>query len=199
MGWAFPYSAGTGPRRRSYRSASCFFKQKTAYELSYKRGHRYLTVVVDHDSGRLVWAAAGRDKATLRRFFDVLGDDRAAQISQVSADAADWIAEVVAQRCPTAVRCADPFHIVKWATEALDDVRRQAWNAARSRPGGRADRIRWSRGRLRQDAAGAAKALKHSRFALWKNPENLTTRQQAKLAWIAKTDPMLHRAYLLKE
>lgn len=31
------------------------------------------------------------------------------------------------------------------------------------------------------------------------NPENLTSRQQAKLAWIAKTDPRLHRAYLLKE
>ncbi len=48
-------------------------------------------------------------------------------------------------------------------------------------------------------ATGHAKALKHARFALWKNPENLTTRQQAKLAWIARTDPRLHRAYLLKE
>lgn len=47
--------------------------------------------------------------------------------------------------------------------------------------------------------SGQAKALKHARYALWKNPENLTSRQQAKLAWIAKTDPRLHRAYLLKE
>jgi len=44
----------------------------------------------------------------------------------VSADAADWIAEVVAERCPTAVRCADAFHVVAWATEALDEVRRHA-------------------------------------------------------------------------
>jgi transposase len=168
-------------------------------EISYKRGQRYLTVVVDHDSGRLVWAAPGREKATLQRFFDALGERRCALITHVSADGADWISAVVARRCGNAVRCADPFHIVKWATEALDDVRRHAWNAARRRPGGRADRIRWSRGRIRQDAAGAAKALKHARFALWKNPENLTTRQQAKLAWIAKTDPRLHRAYLLKE
>ena len=87
-------------------------------EVSYKRGHRYLTVVVDHDSGRLVWAATGRDEATLRRFFNVLGAERSAQISHVSADAADWIAEVVAERCPNAVRCADPFHVVKWATGA---------------------------------------------------------------------------------
>ena len=168
-------------------------------EIAYKRGQRYLTVVVDHDSGRLVWAAPGREKATLERFFDALGAERCAQITHVSADGADWISAVVADRCGNAVRCADPFHIVKWATEALDDVRRQAWNAARRRPGGRADRIRWSRGRLRQDATGTAKALKHARYALWKNPENLTTRQQAKLAWIAKTDPTLHRAYLLKE
>jgi transposase len=168
-------------------------------EIAYKRGQRYLTVVVDHDSGRLVWAAPGREKATLERFFEALGEERCAQITHVSADGADWISAVVAGRCPSAVRCADPFHIVKWATEALDDVRRQAWNAARRQPGGRSNRIRWSRGRLRQDASGAAKALKHARYALWKNPENLTTRQAAKLAWIAKTDPTLHRAYLLKE
>ena len=106
-------------------------------------------MVVDHDSGRLVSAAPGREKATLERFFDALGEERSALITHVSADGADWISAVVTRRCPNAVRCADPFHIVKWATEALDDVRRQAWNAARGQPGGRADRIRWSRGRRR--------------------------------------------------
>jgi transposase len=161
-------------------------------EISYKRGHKYLTVVVDHDTGRLVWAAPGRDKATLDGFFDALegsGKGRCAQISHVSADGADWITTVVADRCPKAVRCADPFHVVKWATEALDEVRRQAWNTAR----GAITQRRAGR------ATGQAKALKHARYALWKNPENLTEKQQAKLAWIAKTDPRLHRAYLLKE
>jgi transposase len=158
-------------------------------EISYKRGHRYLTVVVDHDSGRLVWAAPGRDKATLRRFFDALGEGRSAQISQVSADAADWIADVVAERCPNAVRCADPFHVVRWATEALDEERRRAWNSAR----GAVDRRRAGR------ATGHARQLKHARYALWKNPEDLTDHQRDKLAWIAKTDPRVYRAYLLKE
>ena len=158
-------------------------------EISYKRGHRYLTVVVDHDSGALVWAAPGRDEATLRRFFDALGDERAAQITHVSADAADWIATVVAERCPNAVRCADAFHVVAWATEALDEVRRQAWNEAR----GAVNRRRAGR------ASGQARKLKRARYALWKNPENLTDRQRDKLDWIAKTDPRLWRAYLLKE
>jgi transposase len=95
-------------------------------EISCKRGHKYLTVVVDHGSGRLVWAAPGRDKATLSKFFDALGEQRSAAITHVSADGADWIANVVAAKCLNAVRCADPFQIVKWATEALDEVCRAA-------------------------------------------------------------------------
>ena len=95
-------------------------------EISYKRGHKYLTVVVDHDSGRLVWAAPGRDKATLGAFFDALGPERCELITHVSADGADWIATVVAARCLNAIGCADPFHVVEWATDALDAVRRTA-------------------------------------------------------------------------
>lgn len=162
-------------------------------EISYKRGQRFLTVIVDHDTGHLIWAAEGRNRATLHTFFDELGPQRCALLTHVSADAADWITDTVTQRCPQAVRCADAFHVVAWATEALDEVRREAWNDAR-RTG-----QTFPNGRNRRDAAGDARRLKHARYALWKNPENLTDRQRDKLAWIAKTDPRLHRAYLLKE
>jgi len=173
-------------------------------EISYKRGHKYLTVVVDHDSGHLLWAAAGRDAKTLRGFFDLLGPDRSARITHVSADGAPWIAAVVAERCPDAIVCADPFHVVKWATEALDEVRKAAWNDARKQARSEPKR---PRGRPRADGANnparpagrRARALKGARYALWKNPANLTERQQVKLAWVAKTDPRLYRAYLLKE
>lgn len=166
-------------------------------EVSYKKGYKYLTVVVDHDTRRLVWAAPGRDRDTLRGFFDELGADRAAQITHITADAADWIADVVAERCPQAVQGADPFHVVAWATEALDEVRREAWNTARKksaatrRPG---PGHRRARGSLEHH-----RSIARSRYALWKNPENLTSNQRAKLAWIAKAEPRLHRAYLLKE
>jgi transposase len=169
-------------------------------EISYKKGYRYLTVVVDHDTRRLVWAAPGRDRATLAMFFDLLGDERGKRITHVSADAADWIADVVNQRCPNAVRCADAFHVVAWATEALDEVRRQSWNEARalaraeppSRPGPR-------KPGAQPPARDRVRAISRARYALWKNPENLTEHQHAKLAWIATTNPRLHRAYLLKE
>ncbi|MDI3196358.1 ISL3 family transposase [Pseudarthrobacter sp. AL07] len=171
-------------------------------EISYKRGHKYLTVVVDHDSGRLVWAAPGQDKATLGTFFDAIGAERCARITHVSADGAAWIAVVVAQRCPNAVRCADPFHVVKWATEALDEVRRAAWNDARK--AARTTEARRGRGRPAKDApprpdSARAAGVKNSRYALWKNPENLTEKQQVKLAWIVQTNPTLGRAYYLKE
>ena len=102
-------------------------------EISYKRGHRYLIVVVDHDTGRLVWAGPGRSEAALNVFFDELGHERAAELTHVSADMADWIAKTVAARAPNAIRCADPFHVVAWAIEALDIERRRAWNQAAGR------------------------------------------------------------------
>jgi len=141
-------------------------------EISYKRGHRYLTVVVDHGTGRLVWAAVGRDKATVGRFFDLLGAERAARIKVVTADAAGWIGDVVAERCPTAVLCIDGFHVLQWATDALDQVRRDTWNAAR-------------RGGMRAHA----RDLKGARYALWKNPEDLTERQAAKLPGWQRSTP----------
>jgi transposase len=151
-------------------------------EISYKRGHKYLTVVVDHDTGVLLWAHPGRDQKTLERFFDRLGEERCAQIRLVSADAAEWIANVVAARCTNAELCLDPFHIVAWATDALDEVRREVWNAAR-----------------KSGQKTLARDLKGARFALWKNPPDLTERQAATLAGIAKTNAPLYRAYLLKE
>ena len=55
-------------------------------ELSYRWHHKYVTVVVDHERGRVVWAAEGNNAATLKRFFEELGRDRCAQIEAVTID-----------------------------------------------------------------------------------------------------------------
>jgi transposase len=151
-------------------------------EVSYRKGQRYLTVVVDHDSGLLLWAAPGNDRKTLHAFFDLLGPEGCAAIEAVTADAAAWIRQVVEVRCPQAAQCMDPFHVVQWATDALDVVRRDVWNDAR-----------------RSGQQATADQLKGCRFALWKNPEDLTERQEARLAHIERTNRPLYRAYLLKE
>ena len=151
-------------------------------EISHRTGQRYLTVVVCHDTGRLVWAGAGRDRQTVERFLDELGEERCKQVELVSCDMAGWIAGPIAERLPDAVRCVDPFHVVALATDALDEVRRDVWNEAR---------------KSGQDQL--ARRLKGARYALWKNPENLTGRQRSKLAMIQQTNRRLYRAYLLKE
>jgi transposase len=151
-------------------------------EISHRRGQRYLTVVVDHDSGRLVWAAPGRDRTTVEAFLDALGDERCQQLELVSADMAAWVAGPIAERCPQAELCLDPFHVVMLATDALDEIRREVWNQARQ-----------------AGQTALARDLKGARFALWKNPEKLTDRQAAKLSDIQRTNARLYRAYLLKD
>lgn len=151
-------------------------------ELSYKRGQKYITIVVDHDSGRLIWARPGRDAATVEAFFDELGPERAERIELVSADAATWIGSVVRARCPRARLCMDPFHVVSWATQALDEVRRSLWNELR-----------------RSGRKVMARSLKGMRWAIVKNPENLTPHQRVKLGELERTNRRLYRAYLLKE
>jgi transposase len=157
---------------------------------------KYLVIVVDHDTGMLIWAAPGRETKTVHAFFDQLGEERCRLLTHLSADGADWIAGPAAARAPQAVLCADPFHVVSWATGALDEVRREVWRTARQ--AGAINTVR-HRSRTIRLSSGGARDLKHARYALWKNPENLTSRQEAKLAWIEKTHPYLWRAYLLKE
>jgi len=151
-------------------------------EVKYKKGQRYLTVVCDHFSGRVVWAAQGRTKATVGRFFDDLGAERAATLQFVSCDGAEWIRSVVAARAPQATICLDTFHIVSWATDALDKVRRDEWNHLR-----------------RSGGAKAAKALKGLRFLLLRNWENLDAAQRGVIRDLDGVNRRLLRAWQLKE
>jgi transposase len=151
-------------------------------DFSYRKGDRYLTVVVDHDTGRLLWAAPGRDRKTVEQFFDLLGKERCEQIELVSCDMAESIAGAVDERCPNAIRCVDAFRVIKLATDALDEIRREVWNDAR-----------------RAGHQQEAKDLKGARFALWKNPGKLTDRQEIKLAHIQQTNKPLYRAYLISQ
>jgi transposase len=151
-------------------------------EISIRKGQRYLTVVVCHDTGRLVWAHPGRDRQTVEKFLDLLGAERCQQVQLVSCDMAEWITRPVRERCPTADVCLDPFHVTKLATDALDEIRRDVWNEAR-----------------KAGQTALARELKGARFALWKNPERLTSRQKRKLSQIKQTNEPLYRGYLLKE
>lgn len=94
-------------------------------ETSYKKGHKYMTIVTNHDTGKVIWCSIGYGKETLSGFFKLLTESQRASIQCVSADGARWIADCVKEYCPNAERCIDPFHVVSWATEVLDGERRK--------------------------------------------------------------------------
>ena len=164
-------------------------------EVSYRKGHRYLNVVADHDlDGAVVWAGEGMSSATLERFFDTLGPARTAQLQAASMDLHGAYAKVTRARAPQARVCADPFHIVKLANAATDEVRRAAWNSTRraagvARPGPLA--------RVRQDPA--AQLVKNTRWALLKDPASWTDRQRQTITRLRRARHVLFRAWVLKE
>jgi transposase len=164
-------------------------------EVSYRKGHRYLTVVADHDrDGAVIWVGEGKSGATLDQFFNQLGPLRSTRIEAASADLHGGYARVIAKRAPQARICADPFHVIKIANLAVDEVRRSAWNAARS--AGRVTRVSplW---RTRQNPD--AQLIKHTRWALLKDPQTWTEHQRSQLTQLRKARHVLFRAWVLKE
>jgi transposase len=75
-----------------------------------------LRIVVDQNTGRLVWAAPGRDKKTLGKFFAQLGQERCEKIQLVSWNMGGWINAAVKVWIPKVARCVDRFHVIGLAT-----------------------------------------------------------------------------------
>lgn len=150
-------------------------------EIAYRPGHRYLTVVVDHLRRRVVWAAPGHDKATVRRFFVALGPQRIAKLRAVTLDLSGAYREAVQEAAPRVTLVFDRFHVARLAHRALDAVR-------------------LSQMRAHTDPA-AARELKRKevRRALQQRSAELSAEASARLDRLARNHRMLWRAYLLKE
>jgi transposase len=147
-------------------------------ELSYRRHHEYITVVVDHERAEVVWAAEGKSADTLKAFFAALGPERCTKLEAVTIDMSAAYIKAVTEASPGAQLVFDRFHVQRLAHDALDEVRR--------------DEVR--------EAAPEDKAkLKHTRWALQKNPWNLRDVEHEKLSMLQRTNRRIYRAYLLKE
>jgi transposase len=127
----------------------------------------------------VVWVGEGKGEKTLLSFFDELGPERSQALTHVTLDMSAAYRAALEARAPQAQKVFDRFHVQKLASEAVDTVRRQEVNLRSGTPEGQ--------------------ALKKSRWALLKNPWNLTQRQGQKLSEVARTNLRLYRAYLLKE
>jgi transposase len=148
-------------------------------ELSFRRHHNYVTVVVDHLRRRIVWVGEGKSSETLAKFFDALGPERAKALTHVTMDLSAAYRSAVGERAPQAELVFDRFHIQRLASDAVDAVRR--------------DEVRGFAGTKQ------GKKLKHLRWALLKNPWHLNAREGAKLSDLQHANKKLYRASLLKE
>ena len=147
-------------------------------EISYRRHHKYLTVVVDHLTGRVVWAGKDRKVKTLLRFFRELGPERAAKLEAVSMDMWQAYISVVSKKAPQARLIFDRFHIVRHLNQALDKVRRQ----------------------MLDDLEGEARRdLKNTKFPLLKRPARRTADDKRLLKEQVQGNLRLYRAMLLKD
>ena len=150
-------------------------------EILWQRGHKYLTVVYQIDSHckRLLWVGQDRTLKSLLRFFRAFGKERSAQLRFVCSDMWKPYLRVIAKKAAQALHVLDRFHIAMHLNKAIDEVR-----AAEARE---------------MKARGLEPILKHSRWCLVKRPENLTEKQEVKLADLVRYNLRAVRSYLLKE
>jgi transposase len=151
-------------------------------EVSWRRQHRYLTLVADHIRGQIVWGTEGNSQAAADRFFTELGPSRSHAIEVISLDMGPGYAKSAREHAPNAIIAIDPYHVVALGNRALDEVRRAYWNELR-----------------RVGDKTAARRFKDARWSLLKAPANLTDKQAATLRRLKRAGGEVWRAYTLKE
>jgi len=150
-------------------------------ELSWKKGHKYLTLVyqIDHGRRRLLHIARDRTAKSFHSFFDMLGEEGARRIAFVASDMWSAFRGVVRARCSIALHVLDRFHVMQLMSKAIDETRRQEMRGLRER--------------------GLGALLTKTRWLLLKRPRNLTGGERSRLRDLVQINLRTVRAYLLKE
>lgn len=150
-------------------------------EIQWQKGHKYATVVYQIDSGhkRLLWVGEHRKIKTLIRFFRWLGKERSKKLQNVCSDMWGPYLKVIKKKAPNAINILDRYHVMAKISTAIDKVRAEETRQMK--------------------ADGLEPLLTNSRFILLKRPENLTEKQEVKLAELVQYNLKSIRAYLLKE
>lgn len=147
-------------------------------EIAIHKGHRYMTVVADFFSGRIVWMGHNRNKQTLDTFFKNLTDDQKRTIEAVAMDMWEPYINRIRHHCPKAKIVFDFFHVVQGFGRVIDRVRRSEYVKARGE---------------------ARKVIKGSRYLLLKNEDHLSDEQRRHLARLLELNHTLSSLYVLKD
>jgi len=147
-------------------------------EKSIGKGHQYLTVVLNAETGEVLHLAEGKRKASLQGFFAKLTKKQKASIKAVGIDRAGAYKAVVEEELPHAKIVYDKFHLIANYNEVIDKIRRAEWRAA-----GEQDKT----------------FIKGQRYNLFRNPENLKPEQERSLKELLAMNENLSKAYVLKD
>jgi transposase len=149
-------------------------------EKSYKKGHKYVTIVSDIDRKMVIWVSEGKEKTSLDEFFKIIGPERCARIQTVSKDLHKPYIASCQEYIPQALEVADPFHVVKKLNEVLDNCRKELVESPES-------------------TKSEKKNLKEMNWVIRYKQENMSTRTMSKLNQLEALNKPLYGAYLLKE
>ena len=194
-------------------------------ETSIKKGHKYITIVIDMDKHQVIWIEFGHDFDTFSKFCELMTEEERNNVEVVAGDGASWIDKCVNIYFPNATRCMDPFHVTQWVTKALDQVRaseqdnalkeyrriRKAFEKQEAKDENIKRRKKVNKNddennqRIsEEDLQKALKAVevtkaKGLRYALIHNPENRTSNQNDLIELVKLSSTGLYKAYELKE
>jgi transposase len=148
-------------------------------EIAYQKRHKYLTIVTDQSSRKIIYVTRGRKSENLAEFFKDRIDPIAARwLEAASIDMWDPYEKTIRRYSSHALIVYDKFHLLRMLNDCVDQVRKQAQEGL-SREGRR--------------------VFRHKRFLLLKGQERLKPEQQQTLDELLEQNHSLHTAYLLKE
>jgi transposase len=147
-------------------------------EISYKKRHKYLTLVLDLEQTRVVWVGKGRRQATLEAFFDEIGEETAHGVEAIAIDMWDPYIAAIEDRAPQAAIVFDKFHVIRNYSKVIDRVRIDEFKKAE-----------------KEDKP----VLKGTKYLLLKNRENLAEDQEPRLEKLLDLNKNLNVVYMLKD
>lgn len=148
-------------------------------EVSYKKRHKYVTVVYDLERSCVLWVGPGKDREAIDTFFNnELSDYQKKQIRWACCDMSETFIGAIKEHCPNAKLVLDRFHIAKALNDAVDDVRKEQWRTV---------------------SGDERKALKGIRWILFRNYADRSKEDKETLDALRKSNRRIHRAGILKD
>lgn len=165
-------SSERGMKRRNYSQVT--FEHLSIDEKSFKKGHHYITVLSHPASGCVLDVEEDRTKESCKKLFNKsLTSEQLGKVGLISMDMWKPYMQTAQEVLPNASIVHDRFHLVKYLNDAIDKVRRRE---------------------VKQH-----QELKHSRYTLLKNPENLNEKQRIHFEAIADANYEVSKAWQVRE